>query len=76
MFFDNAKTAAANGLNPNYVQGACSGGASREMTVGELLDQRIEKAERLVRALLDLKGSLPGNFLTSGASRISAFLEL
>lgn len=50
--------------------------AARELTVGELLDRRIEKAERLVRALHDLKGTLPGNFLNGGASRISPFLEL
>lgn len=71
---DNQK-AATNALNQDNAKQAGLG-AGREMTVGELLDRRIEKAERLVRALTDLKGSLPGNFLTSGASRISAFLEL
>lgn len=51
-------------------------GCAREITVGEVLDRRIEKAERSLRALHDLKASLPGNFLNSGASRISAFIEL
>lgn len=50
--------------------------ATREFTVGELLDRRIEKAERQLRALQDLKGTLPGNFLNSGASRISPLLEM
>lgn len=50
--------------------------AARELTVGELLDRRIEKAERLVKSLYDLKNSLPGQYLNSGASRISAFIEL
>lgn len=49
---------------------------AREITVGELLDRRIEKAGALLHALHDLKGSLPGQFLSSGASRISAFIEL
>lgn len=50
--------------------------ASREMTVGELLEQHIYKAERTLKALHDLKGSLPQNFLSSGASRIDALLKL
>jgi hypothetical protein len=56
-------------------QEAISNRPMREMTVGELLDRRIDKAERLVRALSDLKASLPGSYLDSGASRISAFIE-
>lgn len=51
-------------------------GAGREMTVGELIERRIWKAEALLKALNDLRGNLPVNFLQSGASRISAFLEL
>lgn len=50
--------------------------AARELTIGELLDRRIEKAERTVRALCDLKASLPGTYLNSGASRIGALLEI
>lgn len=46
--------------------------AAREQTVGELLDQRIHEANRVVTALHDLKASLPGSFLSSGASRILA----
>jgi hypothetical protein len=49
--------------------------AMREATIGEFLDRRIDKFERVVRALRDLKASLPGNYLDSGASRISALLE-
>lgn len=49
--------------------------AGRELTVGELIDRRIEKADRLMRALIDLKESLPQQYLRSGASRVSAFLE-
>jgi hypothetical protein len=48
----------------------------REMTVAELLDRRIDKAQRLVKALQDLRSSLPGSYLESGASRITAFIEL
>ncbi len=48
----------------------------RELTVGELLDRRIHKAEQMLKALHDLKQSLPGQYLNSGASRISAFIEL
>lgn len=44
---------------------------AREMTVGEHLDHLIAKAERHIHALRDLKASLPGTFLTSGASRIA-----
>jgi hypothetical protein len=54
----------------------CCVGAAREMTVGELLDRRLEAAERLVQALRDLKGSLPGNYLNSGASRIASLVSL
>jgi hypothetical protein len=50
--------------------------AARELTVGELLDRRIHKAEQMLKALHDLKQSLPGQYLNSGASRISAFIEL
>jgi len=50
--------------------------AAREMTIGELLDRRIEKAERLLRTLTDLKSALPGQFLNSGASRVTALLEV
>jgi hypothetical protein len=56
-------------------QQATCGGASREMTVGELIDQRIYKAERLLKSLHDLKGSLSQSFLSCGASRISALLD-
>jgi hypothetical protein len=49
--------------------------AAREMTIGELLDRRIEKAATLLRTLQDLKGALSGQFLSSGASRISALIE-
>lgn len=76
-----ANFATQNQRTP-YGQGAAIGGqkvqdacAMREITVGELLDRRIDKAERVLRALQDLKGALPGNFLNSGASRISPFLE-
>lgn len=51
-------------------------GVGREMTIGELLDRRIDKAERLLRTLQDLKNALPGQFLNSGAYRISALLEV
>lgn len=67
---NNAKTTQAYG---EKTSGLC--GAMREITVGELLDQRIEKAERLIRALRDLKSSLPGSYLTSGFSRVGPFLE-
>lgn len=50
--------------------------ATRELTVGELLDRRIDKAQRMVDALRDLKASLPGSHLNSGASRVLPFLEL
>lgn len=50
--------------------------AYRELTVGELLDRRIDKAQRLLNTLRDLKANIPGAYLDSGASRISAFLEL
>lgn len=63
---------AKNGCN----QIAADMCAARELTVGELLDRRIDKAARLLRALTDLKGNLPGNFLNSGASRVSPFLDL
>jgi hypothetical protein len=53
--------------------GTC--GVGREMTVGELIGQRILKAERLLKQLHDLKGSLSQDFLNSGASRISALLD-
>lgn len=49
--------------------------ASREMTVDELLMRRIEKATRQVKALNDLRDSLPQSFLSSGCSRILAFIE-
>lgn len=58
------------------VQDAEKALAMREMTVGELLDRRIDKARRMLDALQDLKASLPGNYLNSGASRITAFIEL
>lgn len=48
----------------------------REATVGELLDRRIDKAQRLLDTLRDLKASLPGSYLNSGASRVLPFLEL
>jgi hypothetical protein len=59
----------------NQGQTGCVG-LTGEFTVGELLDRRIEKAERLLKSLHDLKGSLPGTFLSSGASRISPLLEV
>lgn len=48
----------------------------RELTVRELIERRIWKAEALLKALHDLRGNLPNQFLDSGASRISAFIEL
>lgn len=48
--------------------------ACRERTVGEELEARIEGFESRARALRDLKNSLPGNFLSSGVSRISGLL--
>lgn len=53
----------------------CCTMAAREMNVGELLDQRIAKAERLVQALRTLKGALSTDALNGGASRLN-FLEL
>lgn len=46
--------------------------AAREQTVGEYFDDRIHQTQRVVDALRDLKASLPGSFLGSGASRIAA----
>lgn len=78
--YGQGQIGGAAGGATQYQQGAngpaCLGGVGREMTVVEILDRRIEKAERLVRVLQDLKGNLPGNYLNSGASRISAILEL
>jgi hypothetical protein len=51
-------------------------GAMRELTVEDLLDRRIEKLHLQMKALQDIKGSLSQSFLRSGASRISAILEL
>jgi hypothetical protein len=46
-------------------------GASREMTVGEFIDDRIHKFQNTVKALQDLRDNLPAQFLNSPASRIS-----
>ncbi len=50
--------------------------AARELTIGELLDRRIDKARRLAHTLEDLKCSLPLSYLNSGASRIISIIEL
>lgn len=50
--------------------------AARELTIGELLDRRIDKARRLAHTLEDLKCSLPLSYLNSGASRITSIIEL
>lgn len=50
--------------------------AARELTIGELLDRRIDKAMRLAKTLQDLKASLPSSYLDSGASRINSLIEL
>lgn len=47
----------------------------RELTVGEVIDERIRAAERKLKSLHDLKGNLPQNFLDSPASRIFALME-
>lgn len=84
MLNEYEKAKALNQVNAMAGRGGLQGAignaigdqaCGREMTVGEILDRRIEKAERLVRALLDLKSSLPASYLHSGASRIAAFLE-
>jgi hypothetical protein len=62
----NAKAA----MDASYA-GQSLGCATREQTVGEVLDMRIDEAGRLLRALQDLKASLPGSFLASGQSRIA-----
>ena len=55
-------------VNPNR--------AMRELTIGELLDKRIDKAKKLAHTLEDLKCSLPLSYLNSGASRITSIIEL
>ena len=50
----------------------CCAGATCEQTVGEHLDAQISRYLRVADALRDLKASLPGSFLGSGASRIAA----
>lgn len=50
--------------------------AAREMTVGELIDRRIEKAERQARDLRTLKDAMSSGLLQSGASKLGSLLEL
>lgn len=50
--------------------------ATRELTIGELLDRRINKAKKLANTLEDLRASLPSSYLDSGASRITSIIEL
>lgn len=47
---------------------------AREMTAGEHLDRQIDAAQRHLDALRDLKASLPGSYLNSGADRITPLL--
>jgi hypothetical protein len=49
---------------------ASIGCVSREQTVGEHIDAKINEAERTMCALRDLKSSLPGSYLASGVSRL------
>lgn len=50
--------------------------AGRELTVGELIDRRIDKLDRQARDLRSLKDAMSQGFLQSGASRIQSLLEL
>lgn len=50
--------------------------ATKEMTVGELIDRHIDKAERQARDLRILKDAMSQGFLQSGASKISSLLEI
>jgi hypothetical protein len=69
---DRSGRTARKGLMMEYDKAAYD--AAREMTVGEHIDQQVAAAERHLKALYDLKASLPGSFLSSGAGRITPLL--
>jgi hypothetical protein len=49
-------------------------GASSACTVGDRINQCIRRAENELRSLIDLKGSLPGDFLRSPVARIAGLV--